>query len=86
MIDFKNLIDMLPYYFKDSDTYKVDGKGILQRFLDICGDYFGNEIYSDTTKLLEIQDLDKTPDMYLKYFWELLGQMPFAIGIQWSLR
>lgn len=80
MIDFKNLIDMLPYYFKDSDTYKVDGKGILQRFLDICGDYFGNEIYSDTTKLLEIQDLDKTPDMYLVYFWELLGQMPFAIG------
>ena len=37
----------------------VDGKGILQRFLDICGDYFGNEIYSDTTKLLEIQDQDR---------------------------
>lgn len=80
MIDFNNLIDMLPYYFKENDSYKVDGKGILQRFLDICGEYFKDQVYADTKSILDIQDLDKTPDMYLVYFWELLGQMPFAIG------
>lgn len=32
MIDFKNLIDMLPYYFKYSDTYKVDGRAFYKGF------------------------------------------------------
>ena len=26
------------------DTYKVDGKGILERFLEICGNYFQEDI------------------------------------------
>ena len=32
MIDLKKLIDFLPFEYKDQDTYKVDGKGILERF------------------------------------------------------
>ena len=34
MINLKNLIDFLPFEFKEQDTYKVDGKGILERFLE----------------------------------------------------
>ena len=35
----KNWISFLPPKFKESDTYKVEGKGILERFLDICSNY-----------------------------------------------
>lgn len=31
MINLKNLIDFLPFEFKEQDTYKVDGKGILEK-------------------------------------------------------
>lgn len=44
MIDLKKLIDFLPFEYKDQDTYKVDGKGILERFLEICGSYFQDNI------------------------------------------
>ena len=46
MIDLKKLIDFLPFEYKDQDTYKVDGKGILERFLEICGSYFQDNIQS----------------------------------------
>lgn len=35
MINLKNLIDFLPFEYKAQDTYKVNGKGILERFLEI---------------------------------------------------
>ena len=44
MIDIRHLIDFLPWYYKDKDTYKVNDKGILERFLEICGDYFTDNI------------------------------------------
>ena len=44
MTNLKNLIDFLPFEFKEQDTYKVDGKGILERFLEICGNYFQEDI------------------------------------------
>ena len=28
MVNLKNLIDFLPFEYKDQDTYKVNGKGI----------------------------------------------------------
>ena len=55
MINLKNLIDFLPFEFKEQDTYKVDGKGILERFLEICGNYFQ-------------EDITKDIDMFLDYF------------------
>ena len=47
MTNLKNLIDFLPFEFKEQDTYKVDGKGVLERFLEICGNYFQDDITKD---------------------------------------
>ena len=48
--------------FKEQDTYKVDGKGILERFLEICGNYFQEDITKDIDNILDIIDIDK--DVY----------------------
>lgn len=73
-----SLIDFLPFEFKDQDTYKVDGKGILERYLEIFGDYFQDVITPDIDNILDIIDIDTTPGYYLNYLWEFLGELPFA--------
>ncbi len=78
MINLKNLIDFLPPIFKNTDTYKVGGKGILERFLEICGEYLEDDITPDIENTLDLIDLDKTDTLYLNYLWELLGEIPFA--------
>lgn len=78
MIDLKKLIDFLPFEYKDQDTYKVDGKGILERFLEICGSYFNDKVSADTENILDIIDYEKCPEIYLNYLWETFGQLPFA--------
>lgn len=80
MIHLRNLIDFFPYYFKEQDTYKVDGRGILERFLEICGEYFQDNITTDIDNTLDLIDLDHTPEYCLNYIWELLGELPFAYG------
>ena len=47
MINLKTLIDFLPFEYKAQDTYKVNGKGILERFLEICGEHFEDYITKD---------------------------------------
>jgi hypothetical protein len=80
MVNLKNLIDFLPFEYKDQDTYKVNGKGILERFLEICGEHFEDYITKDIENILDIIDIDKAPDMYLNFLWQFLGEMPFAYG------
>lgn len=78
MIDIRHLIDFLPFYYKDKDTEKVNGKGILERFLEICGDYFTDNIKSVVDNSLDNINIDKASDECLAWIWELLGQMPFV--------
>ena len=59
MINLKNLIDFLPFEYKAQDTYKVNGKGILERFLEICGEHFEDYITKDIENILDIIDIDK---------------------------
>lgn len=73
-------MDFLPYYYREADTYKVNGKGILERYLEIFGNYFEDYIVKDTKNILDILDIDNCPEIYLNYLWEFLGQMPFAYG------
>ncbi|MEG1415166.1 MAG: hypothetical protein RSC49_01050 [Clostridium sp.] len=76
-----NLFKLFPYYYQANDTYKDDaGKGILERFLEICGTYFQDNITPDIDNILKIIDIDKTDDIYLNYIWEFLGSMPYAYG------
>lgn len=81
MLDLRKLIDFLPYYYKQNDTYKVDGKGILERYLDIFGNYFQDNIIGDIDNILDIIDINTCNPIYLNYLWEFLGEMPFAYGI-----
>lgn len=77
-MNIRNLIEHLPFYFKSNDTYKVNGKGILERFLEICGDYFTDNIKSNIDNSLEVLDVGTTSQEYLTLIWELLGEIPFA--------
>ena len=57
-------MDLLPYYFKEQDTYKVNGKGLLERYLDIFGAYFDNQVVRDISTLDDVIDIYKTPEVY----------------------
>lgn len=78
MIDLKNLINMLPYMYKDRDTYKVKDEGLLERFLKILGYYLNDQVVPDIDNTINNIDLDKTKEYYLNYFWEFLGELPFG--------
>lgn len=78
MINLKSLIDFLPPIFKNTDTYKVGGKGILERFLEVCGEYLEDEITPDIENTLDIIDIKNVDPIYLNYLWELLGEIPFG--------
>ena len=79
MIDIKHLIDYLPFYYKNKDTYKDgNGQGILEKLLEICGTYFQDSIKAEIDSSLEILDISSTSKYYLNLLWEMLGQMPFA--------
>lgn len=60
-----------------------DGKttpGILERFLEVCGNYFADDITPVIDNFLDIIDVDKASDIYLNYIWEFLGSIPYSYG------
>ena len=97
MKSFKNFKDyifshLFPAYFKDNDTYKSSdpedkNQGILERFVNLCSEYFDSIKDGWDNKLpglrniWDILDIDKTPDIFLNFFWETLGYIPYAYGV-----
>lgn len=77
-MNIRNLIELLPPIFKSNDTYKVGGKGFLERYLEICGNYLTDIITTDIDNILDLISIDSTPKEYLNYLWEFLGEIPFA--------
>lgn len=77
-MDIKHLINYLPFSYKERDTYKVDGKGILESFLELFGTYLDEIILPEIDNILDNIDLDKAKDYYLNYLWEFLGELPFG--------
>lgn len=82
---FKNLF---PYYYQENDTYRdSSGKGILQRFIEVCSQYFDDDIISDDgtqpglDNIVNLIDVDLTPELFLNYLWEFLGEIPYAYGL-----
>lgn len=89
---FKNL---LPFYYQHNDTYKDDkGKGILERFMEIGSAYFDglkdtkeipssykDPILPGLDNLIDLIDVDKTPELFLNYLWEFLGEIPYGYGV-----
>lgn len=68
---FSNLFD---HYYKSNDTYQdSEGKGIFERFIDVCSGYFDTEVMPDIDNFMECLDVDKMPT----YIPEL------SLGILW---
>lgn len=94
-MDLKNLINLLPFHFKEADTYKnKEGKGLLERYLSIFGKYFDEDIKLSVESMrdyvtcgMDVKSNDyRAIATYLitsglfksNYFWDFLGQMPYA--------
>lgn len=82
---FKNL---LPYYYQENDTYIDDsGKGILERFMEVCSEYFDTDILDNKEgnpgldNIVDLIDTESTPRLYLNYLWEFLGEIPYGYGV-----
>lgn len=74
--------NLFPAYYKDYDTYKdKDGKGILERFIEVCSSYLDTDIIPDIDNFMNILDVEITPDIFLNYFWEYFDYIPYAYGI-----
>lgn len=70
------------YKFHQEDTYKdAEGKGILQRFLEVGSEYLDEHISPDIDNILDILDIDKTPEKYIGILWEYFGYIPYAYGL-----
>lgn len=86
---FKDYIfhQLIPKFFKDRDTYKdKDSRGILQRFMEVCSGYFDTDIVDNKElpgldNILNLIDVDESPDFFLNYLWEFFGEIPYAYGV-----
>lgn len=77
MIDLNNLIDLLPSYFKEYDSYKdSNGKGLLEKLLNICGEYFQKENLAELDSFLENHSVSGIDELYVNNLWEFLGEFP----------
>lgn len=76
---FTNLFD---YSYKAHDTYKdKDGKGILERFVNICSEYLDNDVMPDIDNFMDSLDADTANPIFLNYLWEFFGYIPYAYGV-----
>lgn len=79
MINLRDLISYLPTWYKDNDTYlDSENRGILERFLNICGNYLKDEVTTEIDDITNILSLDSTPNEFLNYLWEFLGSVPYG--------
>ena len=81
MIDIKHLINYLPFYYKEADTYKdYNGKGLLEHLLEICGTYFTNSIKIPIDNALD--NLDISLSQFKNLIWSMLGKIPQGTSVQ----
>lgn len=76
---FNRLFD---HYYKAKDTYQdSEGKGILERFIEVCSGYLDNEIIPDIDNFIYCLDVDKSNPIFLNYLWEYFGFIPYSYGV-----
>lgn len=81
---FKDYVfnNLFPDYYHANDTYKdSEGKGILERFIEVCSEYLDTEVMPDIDNFTDIIDIDETPEIFLNYLWEYFGYIPYAYGV-----
>lgn len=73
----KRLIDWLPAYYKEFDSYKVGGKGLLERFLELIGNAL-SDVKDRIDKFLDVLSIGSTKKENLDFLAGHLGSMPFT--------
>nr|DAV61566.1 MAG TPA: hypothetical protein [Caudoviricetes sp.] len=76
-MDIKRLIDWLPAYYKEFDSYKVGGKGLLERFLELIGTAL-SDVKDKIDKFLDVLSIGSTKKENLDFLAGHLGSMPFT--------
>lgn len=76
-----------PRFYHDHDTYRTEKLGgILERFVKICSEYFDDIMVDHTNEpgldnIIELLDPDTTPELFMNYLWEFLGEIPYGYGL-----
>ena len=75
-----------PRFYHDHDTYRTNLGGILERFVKICSEYFDDIMIDHTNEpgldnIIELLDPDTTPELFMNYLWEFLGEIPYGYGL-----
>ena len=69
-------------YHKEYDSYKDSNqKGLLERFVEVCGEYLDEEVNPLIDNHLKILDFDNCPEEVLVYWWEYFGSIPYAYQV-----
>lgn len=76
-MDIKQLINLLPSYYKEFDSYKVKGKGLLERFLELIGDAL-YKVKESIDNFLNVISIDNTDEKNLDLLAKQLGSIPFT--------
>ena len=62
-MNLRNLINQLPFYFKEADTYKnSNGEGLLERYLQIFGKYLEDDLKPSIESMREYISVDVFSD------------------------
>lgn len=62
-MNLRNLINQLPFYFKEADTYKnSNGEGLLERYLQIFGKYLEDDLKPSIESMREYISVDVLND------------------------
>lgn len=83
MINLKRLIDLLPFYYREKDSYKdKQDKGLLERFLELIGECITTDedmatsMLPNISNILDIIDVENTRSVFLDYIFDFLGMPP----------
>lgn len=69
-------------YIREEDTYKdANGKGLIQRFVEVCGEYLDDYVNPELDNFLDIINPNVTDDYFINLLWEYFGFIPYAYGI-----
>lgn len=69
-------------FIRENDSYKdSEGKGLIQRFVEICGEYFDDKVNPEIDNFLDLIDPEITDDYFINLLWEYFGFIPYAYGL-----
>ena len=76
-MDIRHLINGVPSYYKEFDSYKVEGKGLLERFLEIIGNLLYN-VKENINGFINVISVSKTKSENLDLLASNVGGLPFT--------